>query len=187
MQVVYLVKGLTIVFHGLTGIVFQTEKKGSCLTSAWNTELYCKGERSGKFAHGVQNIKPVPPGNHLWGTLTSGIPTVCMYIEHIACWFRKWGQTPFGIFFPRNQSLLVRQTSRWDKLRQVQQVITSIPFLNSLSAFIGQNYRILNSRIKVHSSCSSSHCREHVPYHAFLQRDRLWTIFNYGFFQTVLL
>lgn len=32
MQVVYLVKDLTIVFHGLTVIVFQREKKGSCLT-----------------------------------------------------------------------------------------------------------------------------------------------------------
>lgn len=32
MQVVYLVKDLTIVFYSLTGVVFQKEKKGSCLT-----------------------------------------------------------------------------------------------------------------------------------------------------------
>lgn len=158
------------------------EKKGSCLTSAWNN-----GERSGKFVHGVQNLKPVPPRNPLWDPAKSGIPRVCVHMDHIACWFRKWGQTPFGICFPRNQSLLVHQTSRWDKLRQIQQVITSIPFLNLLSAFTWQNYSSLNSRIKVHASSNSSHCREHLPDHALFQRDRLQTIFKYGFFQTVIL
>lgn len=165
MQIVYLVKDLTIVFHGLTAIVFHREKKGSCLTSAWNTILCLTGERSGKFVQGVQNIKPVSPRNPLWWTLTSGIPTVSM--EHIACWFRKWGQPPFGIFFPRNQSLLVHQTGRGDKLRQIQQVTTSIPLWNLLSASARQNHSILNSRIKVRASPSSSHWREHLPWPCF--------------------
>lgn len=167
MQIFYLVKDLTIAFHGLTGIVFQREKKGSCLPSAWNTVLCFTGERSGKLVHGVQNIKPAPPRNLLWWTLTSGILMLCMFMEHTACWFRKWGQPPFGICFPRNQSLLVRQTCRWDKLRQIQQVITSIPFWNLLSAFTRQNHSILNSRIKVHASSSSSHWREYLPWPCF--------------------
>lgn len=88
-------------------------------------------------------------------------------MEHIDYWLRKWGQPPFGICFPRNQSLLVHQTGRWDKLREIQQVITSIPFWNLLSAFTRQNHSILNSRIKVHASSSSSHWREHLPWPCF--------------------
>lgn len=34
MQIFHPGKDFTIVFHGLTGIVFQREKEGSCLPSA---------------------------------------------------------------------------------------------------------------------------------------------------------
>lgn len=93
-----------------------------------------------------------------------------MYMEHIACWFRKWGQPPFGIRFPRNQSLLVHQTSRCDKLRQIQQVITSIPFLNLLL--------LLPGRITV-SWTPGSRCMPH-SFLLTLENTYLIMLFSWG-------
>lgn len=60
MQIFYPGKDFTIVFYGLTGIVFQREEEGSCSPSARNTALYFTGKRSGKIVQGMQNIIPAP-------------------------------------------------------------------------------------------------------------------------------
>lgn len=102
----------------------------------------------------------------------------------VHCWFRKWSQPPFGICFPRNQSLLVHGTNRWDKLRQIQQVIITIPFLNLLSAFTRQNHSILNSRIKVPASSSSSRLERALTMTMLFSRGMSYKLFlNMAFFK----
>ena len=78
----------------VSGIVFQKEKEGSCLPSAWNTVLYFTGKRSGKIVQGVQIQYLLPQETSSWD------PYTVLVTELFVCWLDNKASHILGSAFP---------------------------------------------------------------------------------------